>query len=418
MPKRQSDKIKLITKFLDAKSVPNLKKIYTVDEILKLPASAYKFLTQADAKLFRDQFKIKTIRDFTTFDSDHPFDMLYKDEKRKLEIEHILQADPELEEKLKKAVTISQIIYRIQKESLSFINKEQKVIVAGLSNAGKTTILKKFGGQIGIKDLSRLTPTKGVERQEIITSDLALLIWDMGGQKQYRQQYLSEPSKYFLKVDLIIYVIDLQDPEHYRESIEYLKKIIEILEKLEENPYILLFIHKFDPDVKDQPEILLNVEHLKELIKTTFKGNEEFPYDIYLSSIYSALSREPKFSRYLKTTLEKTATLSDYKVEGMASVLESTLNGIIRLSESVMEQYNEVDRRLRILEGTESQSSEMSQLFPHPEYSTHSQQPIPLETPPSEDSTKYSRKKEILARNTVLEELKELFDKRTKKKEN
>ena len=109
--------------------------------------------------------------------------------------------------------------------------------------------MRKFGGEIGIKDLAKLSPTKGVERQEIITSDLVLLIWDFGGQQEYRDKYLEEPNKYFLKIDLIIYVIDLQDPEKYNESINYFEKIIDILEKLEESPYILIFIHKFiSPD--------------------------------------------------------------------------------------------------------------------------------------------------------------------------
>jgi len=341
--------IELITKFLDKSKIINIKKL-KLEDIANLPTSNFKFLTDADASLLQELFKISTIGQFAELDPEEPFSILYTNEESQRKIEHILQADLEIEEKLEKAVTISCIIKRIQEESESYVSKEQKIVVIGLSNAGKTTILRKFGGQIGIKDLANLTPTKGVQRKEIVTSDMALILWDFGGQEEYRDVYLSNPEKYFLKVDLVIYVIDLQDSDNYEKSINYFKQILEVFNKLEENPYILIFIHKFDPDVKNDPEIILNVELIKDMIKDVFQETNRFEYDIYFSSIYSAIANEPKFSRYLKNTMQKTATLSDMKMEGMGIVLESTLNGIIRLSESVLAQYNELDRRIRTLE--------------------------------------------------------------------
>jgi len=407
MPKEQSEKIKLITKFLDKTQV--IGKLNTIDDIINLPISAFNFLNEADVELISNLFQISTIGQFIILDPSQPFSILYKDAKTKRKYDHILQTDLEIEDKLKKAVTISRIIGIIKEESISLLKKEQKVIVVGLGNAGKTTLLRKFGGQIGIKDLAKLSPTKGVERKEIITSDLLLIIWDFGGQKEYREVYLREPHKYFLKIDLIIYVIDLQDPKTYVESTNYFEKIIDNIDKLEENPYILIFIHKYDPDLKDDPEVLLNIEVVKDLIKKVFKNRKKFDYDIYLSSIYSLLAREPKFSRYLKETMQKTATLTDYKVEGMASILEATLNGIIRLSEMVMETSNEFENRLRMLEGGKSRSAELPTSTPSPEYSS---------SPSSSKKGKAkagSRQRAKSARVAVLDELKELIENREKK---
>ncbi|MFW9988829.1 MAG: ADP-ribosylation factor-like protein, partial [Candidatus Odinarchaeota archaeon] len=247
MPKQQIERIKLISKFLDKNQVINFDKLNSIDDIIKLPISSFNFLNNADAILIYDLFQINSIGEFISLDPSEPFINLYKDKKSKKRIEHLLQTDLEIEDKVIKAVTISKIIYKIKEESISYFRKEQKVIVVGLGNAGKTTILKKFGGEIGLKDLAKLKPTKGAERQEIVTTDLMLIIWDFGGQEEYREMYIQEPHRYFLNIDLIIYVIDLQDPQKYKESIEYFKKIIEILEKLEENPHILIFIHKYDP---------------------------------------------------------------------------------------------------------------------------------------------------------------------------
>lgn len=398
--------IELITKFLDTSKIINVKKL-KLEDIANLPTTNFKFLTDADASLFLKLFKISSIRQFAELDPEEPFSILYKDEESQRKIEHILQTDLEIEEKLKKAVTISCIIKRIQEESESYVSKEQKIVVIGLGNAGKTTILRKFGGQIGIKDLAKLTPTKGVQRKEIVTSDMALILWDFGGQKEYRDVYLSNPEKYFLKVDLVIYVIDLQDSDNYEKSINYFKQILEVFNKLEENPYILIFIHKFDPDVKDDPEIILNVELIKDMVKDIFQENKRFEYDTYFSSIYSAIANEPKFSRYLKNTMQKTATLSDLKLEGMSTVLESTLNGIIRLSESVVTQYNELDNRIRSLE--RRTPIDKVDLKPPPKIDFS-----PDQTPSQrfEATIKHGRH----VKSAILDELKDLFDK-TKRKE-
>ena len=411
MPKQQNERIKLISKFLDKSQVVNFEKLNSIDDIINLPISSFNFLNDADATLISDLFQINSIGQFNSLDPIQPFEILYEDKKNKKRIEHLLQTDLEIKDKLIKAVTISNIISKIKEESISYLKKEQKVIVVGLGNAGKTTILKKFGGQIGIKDLARLKPTKGAERQEIVTSDLILIIWDFGGQEEYREIYLQEPHRYFLNIDLVIYVIDLQAPGNYTESIEYFKNILEVLEKLEENPHILIFLHKYDPDLKDDPDILLNVEFVKTLIKKAFIDRKKFDYEIYLSSIYSILAKEPKFSRYLKETMEKTATLSDHKLEGMSSVLESTLNGIIQLSETVMHQFSEIERRLINIENTKLNSNKIQSPLPLPEYSS----PSTL-TPPSRSKTSrsVSRRGSEKARGAVLKELKELIEKRSR----
>ena len=411
MPKQQNERIKLISKFLDKSQVVNFEKLNSIDDIINLPISSFNFLNDADATLISDLFQINSIGQFNSLDPSQPFEILYEDKKNKKRIEHLLQTDLEIKDKLIKAVTISNIISKIKEESISYLKKEQKVIVVGLGNAGKTTILKKFGGQIGIKDLARLKPTKGAERQEIVTSDLILIIWDFGGQEEYREIYLQEPHRYFLNIDLVIYVIDLQAPGNYTESIEYFKNILEVLEKLEENPHILIFLHKYDPDLKDDPDILLNVEFVKTLIKKAFIDRKKFDYEIYLSSIYSILAKEPKFSRYLKETMEKTATLSDHKLEGMSSVLESTLNGIIQLSETVMHQFSEIERRLINIENTKLNSNKIQSPLPLPEYSS----PSTL-TPPSRSKTSrsVSRRGSEKARGAVLKELKELIEKRSR----
>jgi hypothetical protein len=109
--------------------------------------------------------------------------------------------------------------------------------------------------------------------------------------------------------------------------------------------------------------------------------------------------------------MEKTATLSDYKLEGMSSVLESTLNGIIRLSETVMHQFSEIERRLINLENTKISTNKPQSPLPSPEYSSPSNLTPPLS---SKTSKSVSRRGSEKARGAVLKELKELIEKRSR----
>ena len=416
MPKNEKDKIKIFLKFLDKSVVKKFKSgsIKTIDDILDLPALAFKFLRAVDVKLISNFYNITQIKEFRYLDQDAPFELIGRSDKKKRgQIKELLTIDTEIEEKIKKAIIISLIAHRIKNESVIIEKKEQKVIVIGLSNAGKTTILSKFGGELGIKDLTRLKPTKGVERKEVKSSNLKLNIWDFGGQEEYRAKYFLEPEKYFLRIDLIIYVIDLQDPDLYQESLEYFDKILNNINRLEEYPYILIFLHKFDPDLKDDNEILLNVEYLKDEIKLLFQDKKKYDYDIYLSSIYSMIAKEPKFAQYLKNTMERTATLEDpsiSKIEGVASILETTLNGVIRLSESVMAQFNEVNRRLASIEAGRPTYSSPINTSPAPIYSTSS--PPQFLTP--QKSSKKKVEQSTKARAAILKELQLLFNKRNK----
>lgn len=260
----------------------------------------------------------------------------------------------DLEKKIQKGITIASILDQLRNKSIKLLTskEQQKVIVAGLDQAGKTAILTTFGGQLGIEDLSRLAPTKKVDRQMIETEDTVMFVWDFGGQTIYREEYLRNPGAYFIDVNLLLYVIDVQDYKRFDESFKYLKAILNALKTLEEVPHLLIFIHKFDPDLRDDPDILLNVEFVKENLKELLI-NTNLDYEIYLTSIYSVISKEPRFSKYLKELVAQKDLIADPtsdKIEELGKIISNALNAIIRLSESVATQYDEMDRRFHNIE--------------------------------------------------------------------
>ncbi|MCJ7649201.1 MAG: hypothetical protein MUP85_11355, partial [Candidatus Lokiarchaeota archaeon] len=158
------------------------------------------------------------------------------------------------------------------------------------------------------------------------------------------------------------------------------------------NPFVMVYIHKYDPDIKGDQEILLNIELLKDnlnLILTQYG----FDYEAYLTSIFSLITNEPQFSRYLKDVMRSTESLTNptlKKVEGLGKTLEETMNAVIRLSESISTQLNNLDSRLRAIESGAFQIAQ-------------SGIPISIQNPSPGNS-----------RMQVLDELKELFQKKKK----
>ncbi len=398
--------INTISKFLDQNTV-KISKLKTIEDVLKLPIYSYKFLDKNTAKVLKELLDINDIESASKLDREYPFDSLKEienttdpikaaelQEELQAKIEELREKYPDIEKSLKKAITVSSIINSFQEEQDNLKGESQKVLVIGLDNAGKTAILTQFGGRLGIGELASLQPTKGVDRKHIKTkdSDVDLFIWDLGGQYQYRNKYLKNPESYFLETDLLIYVIDVQDPDRYPESFEYFEDVLEILNLLEENPFVMIYIHKFDPDIKGDQEILLNIELLKENLNQLLTQHG-FDYEAYLTSVYSLITNEPQFSRYIKDVMRSTESLTNptlKKVEGLGKTLEETMNAVIRLSESISKQLNNLDSRLRAIESGAFQIAQ-------------SGTPISIQNPTPGNS-----------RMQVLDELKELFQKKKK----
>ncbi len=219
------------------------------------------------------------------------------------------------------------------------MSDSQKIVVLGLDNAGKTSLLSTFGGKLGIEDLASLEPTRGVKRNEIDTKDFKFYIWDFGGQMDHRSQYLEDPENYFSGIDLLIYVIDIKEQERYQESINYFKKIVNILKELEENPYFLIFIHKYDPDIRENEDTISNIGKIKTQMRQILE-QRAYMHEFYLTSIYSSFPDHPKFVDLVRDLIQGESLsegVLERKIETLSTVLETTINSVLKLSSKVME---------------------------------------------------------------------------------
>ncbi|MHA1730678.1 MAG: ADP-ribosylation factor-like protein [Promethearchaeota archaeon] len=413
------------SRFIKPESVRDLE-INSIRDVLDLPVNTMKGLPAVAAAGLKKLFGVDTIRDLSKLDPANPFDQFIPEdvvdprEFANLRIEWKKRAAEELGEDfdLKRYVMVAQMVGRAwQKRKVYKAKKETKVIVLGLNNAGKTAILSALGGKFGISDLKKLKPTKRIERRKIVTKDLIIHIWDFGGQADYRKAYLKEPEKMFVGSSLIIYVIDMQDPEHYNESFEYFSQILEELNFLGEAPYALVFLHKSDPDVVEDPDFQLNLEYCKGRVVDIMR-EANLDYDVYVTSIYNFFSTEPKFARFIKDALTDQVSLVDptrAKLEGMGDLLDSTMNLVVQLADSVNGQFvgiharlDGIERRLAAIErGATLQARTTQEGAAAPRLGT----PPGLKPPPSHEPREVKARGTQL-RSTILSELKSLFQKR------
>lgn len=81
--------------------------------------------------------------------------------------------------------------------------REMRILILGLDNAGKTTIVKRLKGE----DVHTVSPTLGFDINTMEFDGYRLNLWDVGGQQTIRAYW----RNYFEQTDGIVWVVDSAD---------------------------------------------------------------------------------------------------------------------------------------------------------------------------------------------------------------
>ncbi|KAM0299498.1 hypothetical protein ACHAPM_007542 [Fusarium culmorum] len=130
-------------------------------------------------------------------------------------------------------------------------DKEMRILMLGLDNAGKTTIVKKVMGE----DVNTVSPTLGFIIKTIDYLGYKLNIWDVGGQKTLRSYW----RNYFEKTDALIWVVDATDRLRIQDCRDELQGLL--LEERLAGASLLVFANKTDVSgCMTEAEILSELE--------------------------------------------------------------------------------------------------------------------------------------------------------------
>ncbi|MBD3353948.1 MAG: hypothetical protein GF364_20870 [Candidatus Lokiarchaeota archaeon] len=146
--------------------------------------------------------------------------------------------------------------------------KKMKIIFNGLDNSGKTSFLTNV--QQRYSELIGITATKGIQRQQRRLLGTDLLEWDFGGQENYRTNYFKNAEIYLSEVDLMFYIIDIQDEKRIEEAQSYLHQLLTTLDSFKQYPPIIIVFHKFDPDIQTDLDVLERINNYKKHIKDSY----------------------------------------------------------------------------------------------------------------------------------------------------
>eukprot|EP01091_Cochliopodium_minus_P000643 TRINITY_DN10562_c0_g1_i1.p1 TRINITY_DN10562_c0_g1~~TRINITY_DN10562_c0_g1_i1.p1 ORF type:complete len:175 (+),score=50.05 TRINITY_DN10562_c0_g1_i1:280-804(+) len=134
--------------------------------------------------------------------------------------------------------------------------KEMRIVMLGLDNAGKTTILYK----LKLGDVISTIPTVGFNVETLQYRKIEFTVWDIGGQDRIRCLW----RHYFKNAQGIIFVIDSNDRERMEECALELGKLMKEGDLKEAK--LLVFANKQDmPNALTLSEISnkLNLSSLK-----------------------------------------------------------------------------------------------------------------------------------------------------------
>ncbi len=169
---------------------------------------------------------------------------------------------------------------------------EQKIVLLGIANGGKTSLLRTLKREF--KSLATLKPTKGIERTSLNFFSKKIIVWDFGGQEKYRENYKKKAKNYFVGIEELFYVIDFQDQDSFTDSINYFQEIKGELQEYSPNAGINIIINKFDPGFEEDEE---NNKFYNTMNKKFFELSEPFSARVTKTSIFNPISVIQAFSK-------------------------------------------------------------------------------------------------------------------------
>lgn len=140
-----------------------------------------------------------------------------------------------------------------------FQKDEYCVLILGLDNAGKSTLLEQikrmYGKNYSGLPFEKITTTVGLNIGKINMSHVKLIFWDLGGQQELQTLW----DKYYEECHGVIFVIDSTDETRMEESHQAFNKVVQD-PQLQGIP-LLILVNKQDLEGSQGVEAIKNFFH-------------------------------------------------------------------------------------------------------------------------------------------------------------
>ncbi|MFX0011034.1 MAG: ADP-ribosylation factor-like protein [Candidatus Hermodarchaeota archaeon] len=182
--------------------------------------------------------------------------------------------------------TVSTILGEFQKTPTE---EMKKIILIGLSNAGKTCIYERVFEGKKPWELLHSAATKGIAYKEYNVASMSKpMIWDLGGQQQYLDEYHGVlRENIFKKASILLFVVDMTDVDRFEKARLELEWSAKQILSYNANARIHVFLHKMDL-VNDKESVSA---YLKNLLSQSVSHEVNFHLtSIFGQTLFSAWS--------------------------------------------------------------------------------------------------------------------------------
>lgn len=156
--------------------------------------------------------------------------------------------------------------------------KEMRILILGLDNAGKTTIVKHLKGE----DVHSVSPTLGFDINTLEFENYRLNLWDVGGQQTIRAYW----RNYFEQTDGIIWVVDSADVTRLTNCKHELERLL--MEERLAGASLLILANK-----QDLAGALKTDEIIQHLALNDMIGRKRH-WQVFPCSAFSGISTDPR----------------------------------------------------------------------------------------------------------------------------
>ncbi|MFX1447144.1 MAG: ADP-ribosylation factor-like protein [Promethearchaeota archaeon] len=246
-----------------------------------------------------------------------------------------------------KWIKIAKVLEKAIKEK---IKTHKKLLMIGLDNGGKTSILAVLQDKFSI--IKSLLPTRGVKREKLDFFGYPILSWDLGGQVQYREKlYFNRPELFFTEADLVLYVIDTQDSDRFAEAANYFRQVLKVLNELNEYPPVLVVLSKSDQDIRTSLEWQNNVAAIKNKFNNIVREHEKTSIHYSDTTIYQKETILQMFSEALKLVSETSEVIENI-LEDFTNTIEGKAASLISMDGLIFGSYTSSDIDEALLNNT------------------------------------------------------------------
>jgi len=286
------------------------------------------------------RFKPETLIGVDKISSDHLISegLINIDELAKQSVASLPEIKEILPQMLIKWVKICQIIQRNIKEQLK---RHKKLLMIGLDNGGKSSILAVLQDKFSI--IKSLLPTRGVKREKLDFFGYPIISWDLGGQVQYREKlYFNRPELFFTEADILLYVIDAQDPDRIPEAANYFREVLKVLVELNETPSILIILSKSDQDARKTLQWQQSSTSIRNKFNNIVNEFEQFDIDFCDTTIFQRETIMQMFSIALKKVSD-TSEIIEHILEEFASSIEAKASSLVSMDGLIFGSFTKSD---------------------------------------------------------------------------